>query len=52
MGVVSQENILAAANISRSCFVCFDALCPSQQFFSHVGTFLGINQYRAENKVS
>ena len=29
-------------------FVCFtfvDALCPSQQFFSQVGTFLVLNQY-------
>ena len=28
-------------------FVCFDDLCPSQQFFSHVGTepllFRGVN---------
>ena len=29
-------------------FVCVDALYPSKQFFSHVGTFsrfLGLNQY-------
>ena len=26
--------------------VCFDSLCPSQQFFSYVGTGLpGLNQY-------
>ena len=24
----------------HGCFVCFDSLCPSQQFFSHVGTGL------------
>ena len=30
------------------CFVCVDALCPSQQFFSHVGMIsclFGLNQY-------
>ena len=27
-------------------FVCVDSLCPSQQFFSHVGMGLpGLNQY-------
>ena len=34
-------------------FVCFNTLCPSQQFFSHVGTGLpGLNHYKAEDKVS
>ena len=40
------------ANTSRSCFVCLDALRRSQQFFSHVGTLSGYNQYKAEDKVS
>ena len=33
---------------SRARFVCVDALCPSQQFFSHFGTISrlpGLNQY-------
>ena len=36
-------------------FVCFDALQPSQQFFSHVRSLSclpGLNQYKAEDKVS
>ena len=34
-------------------FVCFDSLCPSQEFFSYVGTGLpGLNQYSARIKVS
>ena len=33
---------------SWSCFVCFNSLPPSQQFFSHVGKDLpGLNQYQA-----
>ena len=35
------------------CFVWFDSLCPSQQFFSYVGTGLpGLNQYQARINVS
>ena len=37
------------------CFVCVDALHPSQQFFSHDGMFSclsGLNHYLAEDKVS
>ena len=30
----------------------FDAFHPSQQSFSHDGMFLGLNQYKAEEKVS
>ena len=34
------------------CFVCFESLCPSQHFFSHVGIGLrGLNQYQADDKV-
>ena len=34
-------------------FVWFDSLCPSLQFFSHVGMGLpGLNQYKAADKVS
>ena len=28
-----------------------NTLCPSQSFFSHVGMFTGLNQYKAEGKV-
>ena len=35
------------------CFVWFESLCPSQQFFSYVGTGLpGLNQYSARINVS
>ena len=34
-------------------FVCFDSLCPIQQFFSHITMgFSWFNQYKAEDKVS
>ena len=34
-------------------FVWFDYFCPSQQYFSHVGTGLpGLNQHSAADKVS
>ena len=34
-------------------FVCFDALHPSQKFFSHVGMGLpGLTPYKAVDKVS
>ena len=35
-----------AVGWSAVCFVCFDSLCPSQQFFSQVGMGLPrMNQY-------
>ena len=33
------------------CSVSVDALCPCQQFLSHVRTFLGLNLDQAEDKV-
>ena len=37
--------------LMKGVFVCVDALCPSQQFSTHVRTGLpGLNQYYAANK--
>ena len=41
--------------LNLASFVCVDAVCPSLQFFSHVGTIScppGLNQHLAEDVVS
>ena len=49
--VMTKNNDFFMVNMSSKvlvCFVCVDALRPSQQFFSHVGMFYcipGLNQY-------
>ena len=43
--VVSDEWLAFRRYKFQLLFVCVDALRPSQQCFSHVGTFPGLNQY-------
>ena len=47
----AHQLFILSRTIAISHFFCIDALCPSQQFFSHVGTiscFPGFNQYAAD----